>query len=473
VAQAGGPLRIDVLLGAAARAGISDPEAILEALGDAALIQARDPVGFDPPVLRRGALDLLKDKPWLGRVRRALLDTLAQHPAGADARFLADGYADLGLADAAREWLKQALVQARGMGAFDDAADLATRLGDTLGAIEDLLRAGRFEEAEARHGALPGPATVQGRLLGILVAYHRGRFRPDADPTLIEDAERSGDADLTARARLALATAVRGSRGIELLEASRPTDPELGTRIAVRRLELLYETDAPHEALTAAMEVVRLAAVAGGSARVALELEADQAALDGPRDPVRAIRVLRDVEQRMQAARVGSKVRLDVLSNVARCEVLAGRFAPALETAGTVAELAAQVGSWRHLATIRSTEADALRHLGRLPEARSRIDEAVDLKRRGLDSRLALTLLRRVEILCALGDHDAAQRDAEHVRGDPSASLAQRDQARLWIATLSGDVGSVSALLPTVSGPSDLLQYAKRLLEPGQHPEGE
>ncbi|WP_437644121.1 serine/threonine-protein kinase [Sorangium sp. So ce362] len=465
VALHGGGLGVDVLTEAAGR----DDEALEAALlplVDAGLLTASGAgqhgpeYSFVQEMVRLSVLNLVRPRPWLRRLHRALLDAIARRPtAAADAAFLASGYERLGAAPEARRWLGPAMAAAMSAGLFTEAVELGERLAALIedpderaaaeiDVVRALLRGRKPEEARRRLDALDARAAVfparraevalRRRLCRLEVA--RGlREEGYDDPGLLAAADAQPDEALRCEARMALAGVAVPERAMELageavaLGARAGPALEFGARVL--RFELNYASNR-RELAVAEEDLTRALAIASalGSRWHRLHIEADLAVLDAERGRLgEAIGRLERIAGQAEADGMRGQLRL-VLTNLAAFLLRDGRAIEAAETARRTAELAAEAGDPGLRASALSLRADALRRVGDLPGALAAADEAEALQRAHRDRRQALTLLRRAEILALAGRYDDALADARAARSVAEAR-ADRDLAlgaRLW-----------------------------------------
>jgi serine/threonine protein kinase len=460
VALAGAPLAADVLLSLGEDAhGV---ETALEALIDAGILDfdaERQEVTFAQEMVRQAALNLSRQRPWFFRLHRALLDALAAGRGGPpSAVFLATGYEKLGAADEARTWLGRAMDEAVGAGLFSEAADLADRLvallpaeearaAVELDAVRALVQGRRFEEARERLGRLSTRAGAllarpEGRALDVRRRIHalevaRGLRDAEAlDATLVADADALGDLGLRAEARLAVAGVSRDERALALAEEAIALASARGEvlefRARVLRSELNFESNRP--SLELAEEDLRRAlaiAQALGSAWHRVHVEGDLAVLEAEQGRMgKAIARLRRLVP--EAAGMRSQQRL-LLHTLSVLLLRAGENVEAADTASRTAALS--TGDPVLEGAAHSLRAEALRRARRLPEALVEVDLALALQRGG-DPTAALSLMRRAQILSAMGRGEEARADAEEARGLAEAH-GDRDlviAASLWIA---------------------------------------
>ncbi|WP_437678463.1 serine/threonine-protein kinase [Sorangium sp. So ce131] len=460
----GGGLGADVL--AEVVGGDDDDEALevaLVALVDAGILVASkggQEYGFAQEMVRQAVLNLVRPRPWLRRLHRALLDTVARGPqAAADAAFLAAGYERLGAAAEARRWLRRATEAAVSAGLFAEAVELGDRLAALaedpderaaaeIEAVRALLRGRKLEEARRRIDALDARAAVfpaaspavslRRRICRLEVA--RGmREEGYDDPVLLADADAQPDLALRCEARMALAGVAASERAValagEAVALAARAGPALEFGARVLRFELNYasnrrDLDVAEEDLTRALAI----AAALGSSWHRLHIEADLAVLEAERGRLAAaIDRLGRIAAQAEADGMRGQLRL-VLTNLAAFLLRAGRAAEAAATAGRTAELAAEAGDPALRASALSLRADALRRVGDLDGALAAADEAEALQRAHGDRRRALTLLRRAEILALAGRFERAFADARAAgelagaRGDRNLAIA----ARLW-----------------------------------------
>jgi tetratricopeptide (TPR) repeat protein len=461
VALHGGGLGVDIL---AEVAGDDDAlEAALEALVGAGILTASgDPqeYSFAQEMVRQAVLNLVRQRPWLRRLHRALLDTIARGPgAAADAAFLAAGYDKLGAADDARRWLGRAMEAALGAGSFTEAVDFGDRLAaltedlDARAAVDltivrALVHGRKFEDARCRIEALDARAAVlpasdpgcaiRRRICRLEVA--RGmREEGFDDPALLAAADAHGDAALRCEARMALAGVAAPERAValsgEAVALAVSVGPALEFAARVLRFELNYHANSrdlavAEEDLTRALAIAR----AIGSRWHELHIEADLAVLEAERGRVgSAIQRLRRIAAQAEADGMRGQLRL-VLTNLSAFLLREGHAAEAAQTAGRTAELAAEAGDPGLRASALSLRADALRRIGELAFALASAGEAEALQRASGDRRRALTLLRRADILVLLGRFEEALADARAARqvAEERADCDLAIAAHLW-----------------------------------------
>ncbi len=268
VALHGGGLRADVLLplGGGEEATCEAVEAlvhagILTASGDG------PEYGFAQEMVRQAAQSLVRRRPWLGRLHRALLDAVAEGASAArDAAFLAEGYEKLGAAEPARRFRRLAMSAASDAGLFHEAAEHGDRLvaltddadqaALALEIVAALVKGRRFEAALRRLDLITARAgsvtDVRRRILALLIV--NGLVEPSdglPDPrfddlTLLADVDRLGDAALACEARLALAgfAAMGPARTLldDAVARAEAAGPALELTARVRRFDLSYGT---------------------------------------------------------------------------------------------------------------------------------------------------------------------------------------------------------------------------------------
>lgn len=433
-------------------------EAALETLVDMQLLVVRGPRcehAFAQEMIRQAVRNLVRAKPWFLRLHRALLDALAAAPDGhADAAFLATGYDELGDADKARAWLGRAMEGAMAAGLLTEAvamgdrrAALATTPGERDGAALDtvraLLAARRFEDADvrlrlmkadARARTPENEADLRRRILALQVA--RGLHVVMDDAALLPDVDATGDLSLRCDARMALAGALGGSRGLalaaEAVALAERGDPAIEYGARVGRAELIYASD-PRDLALAHRDLERALAIAEARASRLhrLQIESDLAVVEADQGHVDASidRLARLADEADAHGMRGERRRL--VQNRAAFLLRQGRAKEAAEAAAEAARLSRAAGDPVLCASAWSIRADALRRAGDLTEARLAIDEALRLQDERGDRMRALSLLRRAEIVHGLGDGAAAARDATH-----AAAIARATGDR-WIVVAS------------------------------------
>jgi eukaryotic-like serine/threonine-protein kinase len=470
VALAGSSLAPRILLEAAKELGLPPEQTeqavdTLSGLGLLGFDSDLNEYRFDQETIRRAVLDLLGRQLWFPTVRRSVLDALAKLTPEPErtpvASFLAAGYESLGDFDLARPWLRRALEDGWRTGSFDDVVAFATRLAQMatsegerdraeLQAIHGLLAAGWPRDAKARLDTAretfrtTAETDLDCRMLGMLVDYELGDFDAQADPLLVEDADRLGQLGFRVEARLARARCLRGHRGIALLEMALPLLRELPAserdlldyRVHALLVELLHECSADVARCRAAAARTRDVVRRAGSLGRQLETDMNLAALDADAGEYEAaLQALADVRNRADGPGVGSDLRVEVRVNLAVAEVRARRPEKAIPHALEAVTLARGAGRWRHLAQALSVLAAARLGTGSMVEAEKAIDEAVRLKQKGGEKRLAFTLLRRARIRKALGNRSGAEEDG---RAALAAATTEADalsvlHARLWL----------------------------------------
>jgi serine/threonine protein kinase/tetratricopeptide (TPR) repeat protein len=444
VAIHGGGLRADLLLPLLGDEGAADEA--LEALVDAGILTAGGDGpehGFAQEMVRQAALNLVRRRPWFGRLSRALLDALALG-GGDDAAFLAEGYEKLGATEPARRFRRKALGEAADAGLFDEAAEHGDRLAalaeteterrDTaLVVIAALVKGRRFRDARRRLDRLDVPprsaADIRRRILALQVIH--GLAEPAADdPTLLPDADALGEATLACEARLALAGVAGAARARALLDEAVERAQAVGAALElsarVQRFDLTYATDhcdlsLAERDLTRALVLSLSPGVAPPWQRLHLQgslvvVEAELGRLDD------ALARLRALIAEAEARGMRSYVRLYTL-NLAAFLLRAGAHADAAAAAERAQKLAEIAADAHFQASALSIRAASLGALGRLDDALRCADEAERLQRERKDRLQALTLLRRASILEALSRPADALRDARQAR-----SIAERDR---------------------------------------------
>jgi tetratricopeptide (TPR) repeat protein len=442
VALYGGGLAAEVLFEVCG----GDPglERALEALAGAFVLTVtgdRQEYGFAAEMVRQAALNLARQRPWFSRLYRALLDAVARGAgAPSDAAFLATGYERLGAHDAARVWLRRAMDGAALAGLFGDAADLGDRLaaltpdpdaraGVALDVVRALVQGRRFEDARQRLARLPeitgepGAPPSRGELRRRVYRLQilRGLNETGGDDALLADADRLGDPALACEARMALAGVTPEDRALLLAGEAVALAERLGAPVElaarVLRVELVYAAGRRDLDLARGDLVRALAlAEAAGSPFLAIHIEGDLAPIEadlGRLDD--AIARLRRLLVRAEALGMAGQRRL-LSHNLATCLLRAGLSAEAAEIAQQTADLSAGAGDPVLGAMALSLRADALRRAGDLEGALASSGEAERLQRERGDWTHALTLLRRAEILDALGRSEEARGEAEEAQ---------------------------------------------------------
>jgi eukaryotic-like serine/threonine-protein kinase len=444
IALYGGGLGIETIL----RVVGGDPasvESALEVLVDAEFVAVsgeRQEYSFAQEMVRQAVLNLVRQRPWFYRLHRALLDALAEGASGAsDAVFLANGYEKLGARERSREWFERAMRASFEAGLFTDAAELGDRLaaliegpearaGAELDVVRALLRGRKFEDVKLRldrpgawaagAGAAPRASFLRRRIYRLEAAYGL-RETGVSDPSIVADADATGDLNLRCEARMALAGVSPEGPAMQLLaEAvalSALGGPALEHAARAFRLELnhaasRFDRELAEEDLTRGLEL----ALATGSTWQSIIIEGDLAILEADLGRIDdAIARLRRLCELTEA--IGMRWQTPIFSqNLSALLLRAGRDREAAEAAARTAELAVAAGDPVFRATALSLRADALRRVGDLVGALSSIDEAEELQRlRGGRSR-ALTLLRRAMIRAALGRGEEALEDARQAR---------------------------------------------------------
>jgi serine/threonine-protein kinase len=488
VALSGAGLPLAHAVSAMAAVGTQEAasEHALEALVEASLLRMdgdRQELRFSQSIVQQALLRALKSKPWFRRVHRALLDTVAAAGEGdAEASFLAAGYEALGAQPEAVLWLKKGIARAFSTGAFEEAIELAERLAKIakspsdrgraeVSAVEALVRLGRAKEAREKlepvlATALPGSdLAVEARILSLSIAFSLGEASEDTDSGLIADADACSIPRIAVEARLSLATSLRGKRGLELVdEALRrvravPEEQigDLHYRLLTLRFEILWESrlgDPNERSLTARRAAD--AARALGSEWAVLDMDLGSAVLesDQGRDDA-AINLLEGIARRA-GERHFATLRRQALVNMATIKLRSGRAADAAETAREAANLAREAGNKGLVAVAQSIRAAALSQVGDMINARAAIDESVELKLAANDANVAIALLRRAEILAAVGEIERAMADAELAlaRAKAAGNVEQTAWARMWIAlrAVKSDMPNALELLKETTG---------------------
>lgn len=492
VALHGGGLRADLLLPLLGDGDAAD-EAV-EALVDAGILTASGDGpehGFAQEMVRQAALNLVRRRPWFGRLHRALLDALALRDGGAhEAAFLAEGYEKLGAAEPARRFRRRALAAATDAGLFDEAAEHgdhlaalaeseAERRNAALAVVAARVKGRRFREARRRLDRLSvaprSEADLRRRILALQIAHGLGESGA-LDPALLTDADALGDAALACEARLALAgvSPAARARGLldEAVERAQAAGAALELTARVQRFDLTYATDHCDLSL-AERDLTRALALAPDAAppwqRLHLQgslvvVEAELGRLDD------ALARLRDLIAEAEARGMRSYVRLYTL-NLAAFLLRAGAHAESAAAAARAQALAESAADAQFQASALSIRAAALGALGALDEALRCADEAERLQRERGDRLQALTLLRRASVLEAQGRSAEARRDAQ-----AALRIAEREHdadlvisARVWeqLHLLRSGEGERAALAQSVAeaeGSGVLLRGFSRLV---------
>lgn len=473
VALYGGGLGMEILL-AVERDG-SSLELALEALADAGLVTVtgeRQEHGFAQEMVRQAVLNLARTRPWFFRLHRALLDAIAARPgATADAAFLATGYEKVGATEPARRWLALAMDAASAAGLAREAADLGDRLAALasdaaertaveVSVVDALLVGRKFEEATgrlarlaARLSVLPDAETRETNLRRRIDRLRAARGLNEAgvdDAALAADADAHGDLTRSCEARLALAGVAPEPASIALAGeavALAPT-PALEFAARVLRMELAYASNQRDFAMiTGDLERALAIATATSSTWQRIHVEGDLAAVEAEQGKTGA--AIARVARLFDEAEVqGMRGQARLLSqNLAALLLRAGRAAEAAETAARTARLALDAGDPVLAANAMSVRADALRRTGDLEGALGAIGEAERLLARHGDRMRSLTLLRRAEILGALGRGGDAAADAAAARAHAEAHGEQGIAltAALWEALHRSRQGAATA----------------------------
>ncbi|MCC6559220.1 MAG: ATP-binding protein, partial [Polyangiaceae bacterium] len=462
VALHGGGLGADVMRRVLGDAAAADD--VIQGLVSAGILELdpeRRVLGFAQEMVRQAALNLTRQEPWFDRAHRALLDAIAmRRTAEADAGFLAAGYERLGDAPRARRWLRRAMQAAAAAGLFDEALALGDRLAALtshparrveveLECVRAAIRGRAFEAGQQRldrmqarsRGRRSGgarAADVAWRICWIEVLRGLGE-EGAADPVLLADADALGDPVLACEARLALACVAPPAERLALageavaLAAVQGGALEFAAR--VRRLEI-NRGAARCDLALAEQDLRRAAAIASacGSTWHRIHVEADLAIIEADLDQVdAAIARLTRLSAEAEAGRMRGQLRL-MLQNLAALLLRTGRSAEAAERAGQAARMAAEAGDPGLGARALSVRANALQRMGRLDAALESADAAARLQKQLGDPRRALTLLRRAEIVDALGRTTEAIGDAREAFQEAEAH-GERDlclSAALW-----------------------------------------
>jgi serine/threonine protein kinase/tetratricopeptide (TPR) repeat protein len=462
IALYGGGLGVELLVRVC-----TDEAAVRDALGallDAGLLSldGEREYAFAQEMVRQALLNLTRRRPWFHRLHHELLDAIADRPSAAeDAAFLAWGYEKLGVRKPARKWLRKAMEAAIGAGLFGAAAELGDRLFTVaadaaeraaleLEIVRALIDGRKFEDARRRLELLdvradslalaPGGKAIDLRRRIYRLYVSRGTHAAaPVDATLVEEADALGDMTLRCEARMAAAGVQRDDPAMKLAGEAVELSTRLGETMEfyarMLRLEIAYASShrdflLMEQDLRRALAIA--AAVASAWKQIAIEgdlaiLEAEMGQLDA------AIERFRRLVQKAETQGMQGNVRL-FLQNLSAFLLRAGRADEAAEVAHRTTRLAEQAGDPVLRATSLSLRADALRRTGLLEPALESANEAVSLQESRGDPMVALTLLRRAEILEALGRQDEALGDAREAhrvaadRGD--RDLATR--ALLW-----------------------------------------
>jgi tetratricopeptide (TPR) repeat protein len=461
VALYGGGLAVDTVLRVAGDDEAT--ESALETLAGAGILTLAGDlceVGFAQEMVRQAALNRLRSRPWFHRLHRALLDAVAKGSVGsADAAFLATGYEKLGAAEQAREWLGRAMDAAIGAGLFGEAAELGDRLAALvpdpearatveLDVVKALIRGRRSEEASARLTRIaasqraPAPGSVRDvrrRIHRLEIARERGEAGAE-DPTLLADADALGDPALRCDARMALAGVTKNeARAMvlagEAIELAARASPAVEFTARVLRLELSYaQTRQDFE--VADQDLRRALAIAEATSSMwhKVHIEGDLAVLEAERGRTgAAIDRLKRLVVQAEAHGMREDLRR-LLQNLAAFLLREGRAVEAAEAAGRAAELHGEEGDALRRGMSLSLRAEALRVAGDLDAALHCAGEAERLQAERGDRWRALTLLRRAEILDALGRSEEALADVRAAR-DIATEHEDRDlalSAGLW-----------------------------------------
>ncbi len=440
----GGGLAVEVLLEVGGdEASVERALEVLVGAGVLTVAGDRQEYGFAAEMVRQAALNLVRQRPWFSRLYRALLDAIARGAGAlADPSFLATGYERLGAFEPARAWLRRAMDGAAAAGLFADAAELGDRLaaitpdpdaraGVALDVVRALIRGRRFEDARRRLAALaslaetaettapPSRNALRRRICRLEIL--RGLNQPGGDDALLADADRLGDPTLACEARMALAGVAPAPRALVLAGEAVALAERLGASMElaarVLRFELVYGAD-QRDLELARGDLVRALALAeaAGSPFLALHIEGDLAAVEADLcGPDVAIAGLRRLLLRAEALGMQGQRRL-LSQNLSALLLRAGCAAEAAETALRTAALAAGAGDPVLRAAALSLRGEALRYTGDLAGALESADEAERLQRERGDHKRPLTLLRRAEILDALGRPEEARADAREAR---------------------------------------------------------
>ena len=438
VALAGGGLGVDLALRVAGDADRA--EEALEALVGAGILTVageQQEYGFAQEMVRQAALNLLRPRPWFHRLHRALLDGMAEGaPEKVDAAFLATGYERLGALAEARLWLGRAMEKAGAAGLFDEAAAFGDRLAaitDDAGArarlafeaVRMLIRGRKFEEAKQRLDRLPflagadpeARAFALGQRISRLEVARGLRESGVEDTTLVADADTHGDLRLRCEARLAVAGVILPERAMvlanEAVSLAAGAGPAVELAARVLRSELCYALD-PRDLGLAEQDLRRAVAITSstGSSWHEVHIEGDLAVLEAEAGRIdSAIERVQRLAARANERGMRGQERL-FLQNLAVMLLREGRAREAAETALRTADLAREAGDPVLRATALSLRAAALTEVGELVDALQSADEAYAFQRERGTRTLALTLLRRAEILRSLERFPEALADA-------------------------------------------------------------
>jgi serine/threonine protein kinase/tetratricopeptide (TPR) repeat protein len=478
VALHGGGLGIEVIL----RTGLDADaaEEALEAMVGAGILIAGDEgreYGFAQEMVRQAALNLVRRRPWLYRLHKALLDAIAAgEGAGADAVFLATGYEKLGLRDEARTWLARAASDAALAGLFAEAAELSDRLAALtaeperraeveLSAVRALLKGRLFDEAGRRLRDLEARAEVLGGSGGALPDVRRRIYRLElacrveqagvTDPSLLADADALGDPAIACEARMALAGTAQDEEAMrmagEAVALAERCGPALEFAARVLRVELGHASNRCDLTLVES-DLRRALAIAAATRSTWQQIhisgdlaivEADLGRLDA------SIERLRGIVEEARARAMRWQLRISS-NNLAAMLLRAGRLDEAAGVAASTAELARSAGDPVLCGSALSLRAEALRRAGALDAALASAGEAEQVQRQHAERGRALTLLRRAEILEALGRGAEALADARRARG-AAEQCGDRDLALgagLWerLHLLDGGAAAEAAL---------------------------
>lgn len=465
--------------------GAAETEAALESLVDAALVTTHPEsleYGFAQTMVRDAVVTDLRGKPWRLRVHRALLDVMADGDnAHEDALFLARGYREIEANDAAATWFQRAIERSTAMGLFAEAvaqADefIAMAPGAThhlraqLRAADALLRVGDARAAEQRMASIaPADApelVLETRIIQLRVARARGD-KAWSDATLVADADGSASVSLRVRARLAVAERERGQVGLArsneavAMVHDPGCSPDLRYQTMVAHFNLLVETyPADHPDVQRAFARAQDQARQVGSVYALLDSDNDLAIVEsGTGLHAQAIERMKGVAVTAVAHHFGTLRRL-ALCNLATMYLRAEQTEAAVDAANEAADESRRAGSWRFVAMAQSIAADALLQLGRVEQARAAIDEAIDLKDNAGDANIAIALVRRADILRAIGDLDGALEAVARARSHAEAAQSQ-DQLALALLT-----GALIAHDKTPGGAATELQRAVEAVAP-------
>lgn len=430
----------------------------LQGLIQAGLLQVTPPMceyDFTQEMVRQAVLNLVRNRRWFVELYRTLLDVVAAKPgADFDAAFLARGYDKLGAIELARNWYQRAMHEATASGLFMEAMNLGDRLAALvpkpqerirveLSIVRFLIEGRHFKEARGRLERLEESvfleSALEWRILRLRVAIGL-RETSIQDPTLIADMDEYGNAALQCEARLAIAGHERGPNAIamvsEALALAGKVSPQLEYAACILRFELRNETSPP--ALDdAIVDLQRALAIANATSSTwqKIHTEGDLAVLEAQLgNTASAIERLKRLVSAAEARGMHGN-RVLFLQNLAVLQLREGNARAAAEMAAEVVRLTLAVGDAVLGAIAWSLRADALCRLDELDAALVSIDEAIRIQGQRSDRALAISLLRRAEILDGLQRPEDAMHDA-----DASRQFAEKQgdrriacTAKLWI----------------------------------------